>query len=173
MVGLFINSLPVRVRILPNESVVDWLRQIRQDQLAVRAVEHTVLTQVQAASELPAGASLFETLLVYENQQQATSFNAIDPRFSNFRLREKTNFSITLHGYGEDELLLRFEYYRTRISDAAVARMLEHLATLLREMVAKGDGPLSALEMLRRQSVVSFSTSGMQRRMKAPHGRRR
>jgi hypothetical protein len=148
MVGFFINTLPVRVRIRPEEHVVAWLKRLRADQIAVRAAEHTPLTQVQAASEVPSGVSLFDTMIVFEHEQQGTSFDAIDPRFFGFRLREKTTFPITLHGYGEDELLLRFEYYRSRFSDAAITRMLGHLATLLREMVAKGEGITQALEML-------------------------
>ncbi|MEP6732347.1 MAG: amino acid adenylation domain-containing protein [bacterium] len=148
MVGLFINTLPVRVRISPDESVIAWLTRIREDQIAVRAAEHTPLTDVQAASDLPAGASLFDTMIVFENQQQAVSFDAIDPRFHSFRLREKTTFPITLHGYGEAELLLRFEYYRDRFDDAAITRMLEHLAILLREMMAKPEGTVAELDML-------------------------
>jgi amino acid adenylation domain-containing protein len=148
MVGLFINTLPVRIRVPRDQRVIDWLTQIREDAIAVRVAEHTALPDVQAASAVPSGTPLFDTMLVYEHEQQATTFNAFDSRFSNFRLREKTTFPLTLHAYGEAELLLRFEYYRSRFSDDAVARMLGHLANLLREMVAKGDGPIGALEML-------------------------
>ncbi len=148
MVGLFINTLPVRVRVSSEQRVIDWLAQIREDAIAVRVAEHTALPDVQSASDVPSGTPLFDTMLVYEHEQQATTFNTFDPRFSSFRLREKTTFPLTLHAYGEAELLLRFEYYRARFSDDAVIRMLGHLANLLREMVAKGDGPIRALEML-------------------------
>ena len=148
MVGLFINTLPVRIRVSRDQRVVDWLTQIREDAIAVRVAEHVALPDVQSASDVPSGTPLFDTMLVYEHEQQATTFNTFDPRFTSFRLREKTTFPLTLHAYGEAELLLRFEYYRNRFSDDAVLRMLSHLAHLLREMVAKGDGPIGALEML-------------------------
>jgi len=149
MVGLFINTLPVRVRITPEQPVVEWLRQIRRDQMAVRDVEHTPLTVVQGASVMPSGVPLFDTILVFENQRQTVSFDAIDPaRMRDFYFREKTTFPISVRGYGEAELLLRIEYYTARFDHASVERMLGHLAVLLREMVAKWDQPTRTLELL-------------------------
>jgi amino acid adenylation domain-containing protein len=148
MVGLFINTLPVRVHMLPDESVVEWLQRIRRDQVAVRSVEHTPLTLVQAASALPAGVSLFDTILVFENERQTVSFDAIDPRCRDFWFREKTSYPISLRGYAETELVLRIEYYAARFDGDAVGRMLDHLAMLLREIVAKGDRPIRDLDLL-------------------------
>ena len=72
--------------------MIDWLAQIREDAIAVRVAEHTALPDVQSASDVPSGTPLFDTMLVYEHEQQATTFNTFDPRFSSFRLREKTTF---------------------------------------------------------------------------------
>ncbi len=148
MVGLIINTLPVRVRIVPDQTVVAWLSQIRQDQVAVRAAEHTPLMQVQRASAVPSGIPLFDTLVVYEHERQWETFEKIHPRFKNFRIQEKTSFPISLHAYGETKLVLRLEYDDARFEEPAVDAMLGHLAALLRAMVANGEAPVTSLEML-------------------------
>ena len=148
MVGLLINTLPVRVRIPAGQSVVAWLQQIRSDQVAVRDMEHSSLTDVQAASAIPASVPLFDTLLLFANERLATAYNAIDPRCTHFRIVEKTTYPITLHGYSEAELILRFEYYTARFDDASIARMLDQLTTVLRGMVANGDRPVREMQLL-------------------------
>ena len=70
MVGLFINTLPVRVHVSPSHSVVGWLRELQEQQVTLREYEYTPLFEIQKWSEVPAGAPLFHTLLVFENIPQ-------------------------------------------------------------------------------------------------------
>ena len=67
MVGLFINTLPVRVRVRGGRGVWEWLRELQGQQVEMRQYEYSPLAQVQAWSEVGAGRALFDTLLVYEN----------------------------------------------------------------------------------------------------------
>ena len=54
VVGLLINTLPIRVRIDPEAALVPWLRRLREQQVALRPYEHTPLVKVQAWSEVRA-----------------------------------------------------------------------------------------------------------------------
>ncbi|HEU0079335.1 MAG TPA: condensation domain-containing protein, partial [Longimicrobiaceae bacterium] len=67
MVGLFINTLPLRARVSPGERVEPWLRALQERGAALREHQHTPLTEVQRWSGVPAGTPLFESLLVFEN----------------------------------------------------------------------------------------------------------
>src|SRR5205085_6042003 len=67
MLGLFINTLPIRARVTNDTTVGDWLASLRQQQVAVRDHEHTPLATVQSWSDVPRGTPLFETLVVFEN----------------------------------------------------------------------------------------------------------
>jgi len=53
MVGLFINTLPTRVRITPQTSVIDWLKRLQQEQVAVRNFEFSSLVQIHGWSAAP------------------------------------------------------------------------------------------------------------------------
>ena len=54
-VGLFINTLPVRVHIDPDEGVVNWLIRLQEHQVELRQFESTPLVQIQSWSEVPSG----------------------------------------------------------------------------------------------------------------------
>ncbi len=132
MVGLFINTLPVRVRVSPDELLLPWLQRLRASQVAVRQYEHTPLTKIMEWSEVPRGTPLFESLVIYEND----SINdALQSKNRNFRLLEQTNYPLVLHAFGGSQLLLKLEYDESRFDRPATERMLGHLATLLQGMV--------------------------------------
>jgi hypothetical protein len=69
MVGLFINTLPVRVRVPGAMPVLSWLQALRAQQTAVRDYEHTPLAKIQTWSDIPPGAPLFESLMIFEKHR--------------------------------------------------------------------------------------------------------
>ncbi len=71
MIGMFINTLPVRVRVNDAEPLAPWLQCLQERQLARQEFEHSPLTQIQRWSEVSAGSPLFETLYVFENYPNA------------------------------------------------------------------------------------------------------
>jgi hypothetical protein len=67
MVGLFINTVPVRAKVDPARPLLEWLRELRAQQRAVRPFECTPLVDAMATSDVPRATSLFDTVLVYND----------------------------------------------------------------------------------------------------------
>ncbi|PYQ55777.1 MAG: non-ribosomal peptide synthetase, partial [Acidobacteria bacterium] len=67
MVGLFINTVPVRVGIPEGEPASAWLERLQASQLELRQHEWTPLAEIQKLVDLPPGEPLFASLLVFEN----------------------------------------------------------------------------------------------------------
>ncbi|HEX6003661.1 MAG TPA: amino acid adenylation domain-containing protein, partial [Burkholderiales bacterium] len=135
-VGLFINTLPLRVAIDPGAELGPWLRALRAQQIALRDYEHTPLARVQAWSEVPGGTPLFETLVVYEHQTLLAQLRTLGGRWATRAVEYygQTNFPLTVAAYGGDRLLLQLQYSRVRFDDSTTERMLGHLTTLLESM---------------------------------------
>jgi Condensation domain len=55
LVGLCINTIPVRVRLSGTMTLVDWLKNLRVEQTVLREFEHTPLVDIQRWSEVPCG----------------------------------------------------------------------------------------------------------------------
>src|SRR5262249_13528512 len=60
MVGLFINTVPVRVQVKDEAEVESWLMQLQEQQLEQYPYDYSSLVQVQGWSEVPRDHPLFE-----------------------------------------------------------------------------------------------------------------
>ncbi|TAF17994.1 MAG: non-ribosomal peptide synthetase, partial [Nostocales cyanobacterium] len=136
MVGLLINTVPVRVKISGEKPLLSWLKELRSQWVAMRNYEHTPLVNIQRCSDVQPGKSLFDSILVFENQELNTALRSQGGRWENLeiQLKEQTNFPLTLLGYGESELLLKLKYDCQKFDNAKITRMLGHLQTLLSSM---------------------------------------
>lgn len=144
MVGLLINTLPVRVRMVSELPLAKWLQELRSQHLSIRPYEHTPLSQVQQWTDVPAGMALFDSLVVFENY----SLNAVLQSQAGWgnrevQLFEQPSYALTLTGSLDSELLLKLYYDRQRFSESTVQRMLTQLNALLNEMIAYPDRPIA------------------------------
>jgi natural product biosynthesis luciferase-like monooxygenase protein len=153
MAGTFINTLPVRLKIEADTPAIEWLRQIRASQIAVRDYEHTPLTRVQSWSELPAGSPLFESILVFDHAALNSQMQSQEVDWANreVELREHTNFPVTLYAYAEPNLRLRLAYDGQRFGCANIQRALGHLRTILEDMATGAGQRVADLQMLSQQ----------------------
>ena len=67
MVGMFTNTVPVRIKLAPTASVLAWLQTLQQQQLDREQYAHCSLVDIQGWSDVPRGAPLFESIFAYEN----------------------------------------------------------------------------------------------------------
>ena len=136
MVGVFINTLPVRITIQDDITVQAWLRQLQGQFVELRKHECTPLVQVQRWSE--SGGSLFESLLVFENYptQGVMQERYSSLRMSGDRYLTQTNYPLTVFVIPGEEVVIRILYDCRRFDRSVICRMLEHFTNLLAGMVA-------------------------------------
>ncbi len=145
MAGLFINTLPVRVRVDPDADLVPWLGEIQARQAELRQFEYSPLSQVQKWSGIARGMPLFESIFVFENYpldqalQHQEGLNIVDVRTG-----ERGNVPLTLLAVPGSQLRLQANYDPRRLDPEGVERLLGQLQTLLAQM-AEQPGKLSNL----------------------------
>ena len=149
MVGLLINTLPVRVQLSAEESGRSCFKRLQSKIAKLREHEHVSLKQIHAWSELPTNMSLFESLVVFEN------FAGHQERFELGGASEvvhahlaRTNYPLTVVVNPGAEIQVRVIYHRSRFDDESIRRMLGHLRRIFQSMVAALDQPISRLDML-------------------------
>ncbi len=150
MVGMFINSLPVRVRVRPTDRLVPWLQELQAAQAEQRQFEHSPLVRVQGFSGVPRGSPLFESILVFENYPMDASIteraNGLDVRDVQFLERRLYPLNFTFFPGRKLEVLLSYDEVRF---DAATAEsLMGHWRVVLDEMVARSGQPLAELQIL-------------------------
>jgi amino acid adenylation domain-containing protein len=150
IVGNFIYTLPLRIQLPPENSLLPWLKELRQLQVAIREHETTPLVEVQGWSNVPRGMPLFESILVFDNYYLNTFMKAKGDSWQNreFHLIEDNGYPITLYVYAESELTLKIAFERQRFDEDTIRRMLWHLKTLLESMAEDPNRSLSQFPIL-------------------------
>ncbi|RMH92926.1 amino acid adenylation domain-containing protein, partial [Lysobacter pythonis] len=133
MVGVFINTLPLRLRIDPEKSASDWLAKLREQMVEIAANDVVALADVLQDSGLSAEQA-FSSLLVVEN------FPAMDMADLPFRLhvretRSANHYALTLRVSDRQQLRLEALLDASRIAPEATAAMLEFTALTLLHVV--------------------------------------
>jgi len=139
MIGLFINTLPVRIQIDKNQMIVDWLRQIQREQVEAREFEYSPLVDIQGWSELPRGTPLFNTLVAFLNypvQMTPGSPHSAHRRGNILRVERKfipelTNYPLALSVWPDATLPLRCVYQTVLYDAGTIRRLLSHLKRVL------------------------------------------
>ena len=150
MVGLLINTLPVRLQLSPDLPVLTWLQALHVQDQAMQAYEHTPLVKIQEWSEIPSGLPLFENILVFEDRSLNAALQAQGGPWKqrSFRLYEQTNYPLTLTIYPDEHLSLQLAYDHDRFDDTTMSRLLGHLQTLLEGFYADIEQPIAKIPLL-------------------------
>ncbi|MEG4068026.1 amino acid adenylation domain-containing protein [Microcoleus sp. Pol11C2] len=151
MVGMLINTLPVRVSVSAEDSIISWLQQLQSHSMEVRQYEYSPLVEIQQRwSQIPLNTPLFESIVVFENYPVDPSLQGgkNDLEIGDVRSVDSTNYPIALMAIAQSELALKIMYDRSRFDDSAIERMLGHLQVLLEGMAANPHQPLKNLPLL-------------------------
>ena len=150
IVGLFINTLPLRISLDDDTTIAPLLQRMQEDQVDLRRFEFTPLVDIHRYSEVPGDQSLFESILVFENYPVGDAVHQADEliNFGHITTIEHTNFPITLIVEPADQLAIKLSYDSGLFDYPVIARILEHLRTLLHSMLSQPDVPLLKVPML-------------------------
>jgi amino acid adenylation domain-containing protein len=151
MIGLFINTLPVRAHIVPDTPVAEWLRALQAHLTEIRQYEYTPLVDIQRWSEVRRGLPLFESIIVFENYPvSSASFGEDEGSLSiaDIRSFEQTNYPLTIAAGVDEELVVKLIYDTTRFSAEVIERLRGHLDMLLSGIAANPQQRLGSLPLL-------------------------
>ncbi|MEM7252600.1 MAG: amino acid adenylation domain-containing protein, partial [Pseudomonadota bacterium] len=155
MVGVFINSLPVRTNIEADLSLEEFLSDLQRRSVASRAFEYTPLPEIQSMCDWAAGGGLFDSLVVFENFPNAAlaakeltlellTFDDAHPAVR--RSAERNNYPLTLVAIPGEPLSMILSFDSSHFATGAIASVGADLVGLLEQLAnAPTDTPLGAI----------------------------
>ncbi len=150
MVGMFINSLPLRVAVMEEASVVPWLRELQATLVELRRFEAIPLSRIQAWTEVPAGMPLFESIVIVQNLPFVASLQERANRLGieSARYLERTHYPLAVTVVPGTELGIRIGFDTDRFDPSTIERTLGHLRTVLEAMTVDPERRLVDLPLL-------------------------
>ncbi|RFM33506.1 non-ribosomal peptide synthase/polyketide synthase [Chitinophaga silvisoli] len=153
MIGLFINTVPVRIRFNDSSTVKTLLQDVQKGSIESTSHHYVQLAEVQGESEL--GRNLFDHILIYENypvQDMLGSGSASEeqPRLSliSANVVEQTNYDLTIVVLPGESLEIRFIYNANRYDEDLISRISKHFYTLITQAVQNPGKAVRDLAML-------------------------
>jgi amino acid adenylation domain-containing protein/non-ribosomal peptide synthase protein (TIGR01720 family) len=147
LVGLLINTLPVRVRWRPDQSLAAALGALQAERSALLDHQHVGLAELQRMAGL---GDLFDTIVVLENYpvdgdltEPGGTLRAGVPDYV-----DTGHYPLALIVMPGEQLELRLKHDAARLDGAAVRDVADRLARLLAAVVADPDAPVARVDLL-------------------------
>ncbi|MDF5721896.1 MAG: amino acid adenylation domain-containing protein [Rhizonema sp. PD37] len=133
IVGLFINTLPLRVRLSAASTLKSWLQELRDRTQTINQYSYSRLVDIQGWSDIPRGQPLFESIVVYENYPVAESLrkNSGDLVVHSVESLEKTHYPVTLYALPGKNLLLKLAFQENVGDNTERQQILQQLRQIL------------------------------------------
>ncbi|MFD6897850.1 amino acid adenylation domain-containing protein, partial [Rhodococcus sp. NPDC060086] len=151
MVGLFINTLPIRVSFDPDEPVAEFLGRLQSEQAALLEHHHLGLTDIQRASG-PAVA--FDTLTVFESYpldeeglaQQASSIDGMS--VTGVGTHDATHYPLSLFVHVKTGMEVELRYQRALFDRDQVSTLVARFVRALESLAAQPQDQVGDIELL-------------------------
>ncbi len=148
MVGMFINTLPLRLEITEQQAVGDYLSAVQARALGVRKHEWSSLADVTGWAPLPVGAKLFDHILVLENYPSVASPPAeVGFEVVGTRALERTNYPLTVVVGPGERIELKLIYDESAFDGEEIERLARQYRLVLEQMVGRPRGRVNELEI--------------------------
>ena len=134
MIGMLIATLPMRVRVPPEQRLDEWLRDLQDHALDVRRNGFVGLPDIQRLAGSGPGQPLFDTIVVGENYPAAPGAASSSLRPTPLEISAPSHYPLALLVHTGGDLVLEAVYDRARLGRGNVERLLGHLEQLLVSM---------------------------------------
>ncbi len=167
MVGLFINTVPVRAQVTPATTAADLLAQLQRVYNDTLEHQHLALSEIH---RITGQDKLFDTLFVFENYpiDAAALSDDHELSISEFTGHESTHYPLTVQAQPGPELGLRVQYDTDLFDPDSIAALIRRFERVLESMTADPTRRLSSLDLLDEGERVRLDELGNRAVLTAP-----
>ncbi|HET9379251.1 MAG TPA: amino acid adenylation domain-containing protein, partial [Streptomyces sp.] len=146
MVGMFINTVPTRVRVDRTRTAGAWLRELQDAQAESRRFAAVSLAELTQLSDVPSGSPLFHSIVAFENypfDEARTAGSGV--RLAGVTSRDATNYPLVLRAHHGERLGFDLAYDPALFDAPTVRSLADRLCLLLTELADGTERPLRDL----------------------------
>ncbi|WP_236735638.1 condensation domain-containing protein, partial [Agrobacterium tumefaciens] len=162
MVGLLINTVPLRLKLSGSERLRDLLSRLQSEQAELIEYHYLDLTEIQRSAGI---GELFDTIVVYENYPAASdmfsSAEGLKITLAGGKGGDFTHYTLSLVVVPGDEIQLRLGYQADLFDRSTIEAIAARLTRVFEAMVADPSQPIGRIDLLdaaeRRQLLVDWN----------------
>ncbi|OMQ07601.1 condensation domain-containing protein, partial [[Flexibacter] sp. ATCC 35103] len=157
MIGLFINTIPVRIKYADVDTPYDLLKRVQEDAIYGSTYHYSNLAEINAQSEL--GMKLFNHIMIFENypiqdilengvkNSQINQYKEI--KIESVATFEQTNYDFDISILpSSSSLAIDFKYNTKRYESKFMKNLVEHIYNLIEQFTEHINKPLNTFNYL-------------------------
>lgn len=154
MIGLFINTVPVRVTFNEKDRVGDMLQKLQTGSVNCEQHQYLALPAIQAVSET--GRDLFDHILVFENESvlAKTAVARVGDQYDagfvvhNIDIFAQTTYEATVVIIPGEAIKIRLDYNANSFTSHQVKRILLHFLFIIEQVTAHNNMAVGDITLL-------------------------
>ena len=146
MVGLFINTVPIRIRLNDQERLTDVAKQVMEESLVSHDFHHYPLSSIQAENKKK--QQYFDHIWLFENYPAGDNAHVqtLGFQISEVKVAEKTNYDFTITVKYDGRLSFRVLFNSNRYPIAFVRTVADNFIALINLVL---DNPSAAIPQIK------------------------
>jgi amino acid adenylation domain-containing protein len=134
IIGLFINTLPLRINSTKEESAISFLKNLQSQAQEISHYSYTSLAQIQSWKR--SEGSLFDITYAFENYPVENDSCTTDfPFVTSSSGSEKTEYPLAINVGPDSQLHLRLSYYTKYFHEDFIERFVLHIKNIINSIV--------------------------------------
>ncbi|WAZ19883.1 amino acid adenylation domain-containing protein [Streptomyces cinnabarinus] len=169
MVGLFINTLPTRLRWSPGEPLGDLLTRLQEEQARLLDHQHVGLAEIQRLAGHAGEGELFDTLVVFENYPAEPDLRDASGRvrITGDTFHDAVHYPLALVVKPGERLDLRLKHHTERLDAERVRVLGDRLARVLEALAADPARLAASVDLLSPDEALRAHPTGEERTVPA------
>jgi iturin family lipopeptide synthetase B len=148
MIGLFINTVPTRIKIYPNMTFLDLFKGTHHHSASVQEHHYFALTDILNESELK--RNLFNHILAFENYPVDSDLmsDAGKMKVENVNVYEQANYGLSIIIMPGNKITVHFVYNEQEYDDFIIANVLSSYSCILEQMLSNPYMKIKDVELI-------------------------
>ncbi|GAA0373346.1 non-ribosomal peptide synthetase [Bacillus horti] len=172
MVGLFINTIPVRVKSSSNMSFSELLKTLQEQAFEAKQYEYFSLAEIQNTSTLK--QNLLENIMIFENypieaQMKESNEQGIQLSIDQVEIFEQTNYDFNMTIIPENDMTIRFSYNANVYTEETVEKVKGHLFEVFRQVTHHSEMRMRDITIVSEQEAHQLLSQFNNTLMPFPH----
>ena len=149
LIGLFINNIPVRVRIDKDDTVLELMKKVQAQAAESNRYDYVALSDIQQQTDL--GNELFQSTVIFENypsdSKETTPWSfTVSPIIT--KEENFDNISLTAYLGNEGRLALQLQFNNELYTEKQISDTLSVLHHIIHGMLVNTDAKVTSLPLL-------------------------
>jgi amino acid adenylation domain-containing protein len=158
MIGLFINTIPTRVKISENMSFIDLFKETQRQSASTQEHHHIALSDILNESELR--RNLFNHIIAFENYplEQGLISRIGQMKIENMSMYQQANYGLSIIIMPSDETVINFVYNKNEYDDDIISGVLSSYSCILDQLLSNPQRRINEIELIPENDLKNHIT---------------